>query len=71
MYLRLAGPYTVSVASSPPLSSAAFQIVKLSISSPVIKRQAELTMICEQLFSSPCSPLSLSKRCIFFSKSCL
>lgn len=42
MYLRLVGPYTVSVASSPPLSSAAFQIVRLSISSPVIKRQAEL-----------------------------
>lgn len=72
MYLRLAGPYAVSVASSPPLSSAAFQNVRLSISSLVIKRQAELTMICEQLFASPCSPLSLSKRCnFFFSKSCL
>ena len=65
MYLRLGGPYTISVASPPPLSSAAFQNVRLSISSWVIKKQAELTMICEQLFASLCSTLSLSKRCIF------
>ena len=37
MYLRLGGPYTVSVASS-PLSSAAFQNVRLSINLPVIKK---------------------------------
>lgn len=65
MYLRLGGPHTVSVASPPPLSSAAFQNVRFSISSAVIKEQAELTVICEQLFASPCSTLSLNKRCVF------